>query len=207
MESIQIESVEEPLATPAAVALAYALIARAQTMGYWPSDLAGPVTLGRELLAQIAKEIEDSGVAVVPAARLRLGTEEDLLAALRETVEAVDGSPRPEGEWAPTREMLGDDLLATVLGGLSQASLRRYATGERRTPDPIAWRLHVVARILSSLLGSYNAYGVRRWFDRPRGALDGETPAAIVASATSEDDVSLRRVVALADELVGPAAA
>jgi hypothetical protein len=122
-------------------------------------------------------------------------------------VEALDASPIPGGEWRPAREVLGDELLARLVGGISPSSLRRYAAGARETPDDVAWRLHVVARLLASLLGSYNDYGVRRWFERRRTALDGKAPAEVLQAADDEGDEHLRRVLALADDLVGAAAA
>ena len=125
---------------------------------------------------------------------------------VRATLEAVDASPRPEGEWGPARDLVGDDLLARLLK-VSNSSLRRYAGGDRRTPDDVAWRLHVVARLLASLVGSYNEYGIRRWFERSRRALDGATPADVLEQAPSEDDERLQHVLGLADELTGAAAA
>ena len=108
----------------------------------------------------------------------RAGAEAHLSADdLRALVEALDASPMPGGEWRPARELLGDELLARLVGGVSQSSLRRYASGARETPDDIAWRLHVVARILAALLGSYNAYGVRRWFERRRTPSAGSRPS------------------------------
>ena len=62
-------------------------------------------------------------------------------------------------------------------------------------------------RLLAALVGSYNDYGIRRWFERRRSTLDGATPAELVEQADSEDDERLRRVIALADELTGAAAA
>jgi hypothetical protein len=54
---------------------------------------------------------------------------------------------------------------------------------------------------------SYNDYGIRRWFERRRSALDGATPAELLEQADSEDDERLQRVIGLADELTGAAAA
>jgi hypothetical protein len=125
---------------------------------------------------------------------------------LRATLEAVDASPRPTAEWAPTRDVVDDELLARLLG-ISISSLRRYAGGERKTPDDVAWRLHLVARLLGALIGSYNDYGVRRWFERRRTALDGATPAEVLEQAESEDDERLRQVLRLADDLTGGTAA
>ena len=100
-------------------------------------------------------------------------------------------------------EMCIRDSLARLVGGVSQSSLRRYASGARQTPDDIAWRLHVVARILAALLGSYNAYGVRRWFERRRSALGGLAPVQVLETAKDEDDELLLTAIGLADDLLG----
>ena len=168
--------------------------------------------LDAALLDELAACLQSAGVASEPAARLRADIALRRGARawaddLRAIVEALDASPMPEGEWEPARGLLGDDLLARLVGGVSQSSLRRYAGGSRATPDDIAWRLHVVARLLAALLGSYNAYGVRRWFERRRAALGGLAPVQVLETARDEDDDLLRAVVALADDLAGPGAA
>jgi hypothetical protein len=213
MVELQIESVESPLLeSPAATALAFALLARAQVMGFLPRNTRNVVALDRRLLEEVAEELRHRGIATMASGSLARATRTDpvddldLIASLRATVEAVDSSPHPEGEWGPARELLGDELLAYLLRN-SISSLRRYAAGERRTPDDAAWRLHAVARVLAALTGSYNDYGIRRWFERPRSALGGATPASVLERAESEDDDELRRVLALADELMGAAAA
>src|SRR5918992_1579520 len=110
--------------------------------------------------------------------------------------------PRDDAEWAPVREVVGDELLGRLLR-VSVSSLRRYAGGERTTPDAVAWRLHAVARVVAALIGSYNGYGVRRWFERRRVTLDGAAPAEVFVQVESEDDERLQRVLGLADELTG----
>jgi hypothetical protein len=201
MQQIHIGSVAEPFSAPQVLELACALIARAQVMGFLPHDLGETVRLDRGLINDIVDELQRAGVAAAPTARLRRGSKADLIAALRETVDAVDASPWPEGEWANARELLGDDLLRRALGDVSAISLRRYASGERTTPDPVASRLHLVARILSSLVGSYNDYGVRRWFQRPRAQLDGAAPIEILGGG---DEEQIARVITLSDALLGP---
>ena len=95
-----------------------------------------------------------------------------------------------------------DDLLAVLVGGISPSSLRRYSAGERETPDEVAWRLHALARIVAALRGSYNAYGIRRWFERRRSQLGERTPGQVLVDAESEDDA--QEVVRLAEALLGP---
>jgi uncharacterized protein (DUF2384 family) len=119
--------------------------------------------------------------------------------------EAVDGSPMPAVEWPALLRTLGEELLGELVG-VSLTSVRRYASGARRTPDEIADRLHTVALVVASLNGSYNDLGVRRWFHRPRTALNGKAPADILTGAWSSDDADVVSVRALADSLLGAAA-
>lgn len=212
MVELRIESVEMPLRSGPATSLALSLVARAQTMGFLPSRDGMPIELDRAFLGELAALLRRNGVAAIATASLARATkaepldEANLIEALRATLEAVDASPHPQGEWPPARELLGDDLLARLLR-VSLSSLRRYAAGERRTPDDVAWRLHLIARLLAALVGSYNDYGIRRWFERRRSALDGVTPAELLERAEAEDDERLERVLALAEQLTGAGAA
>jgi hypothetical protein len=203
MKKVQIESVGQPFTrAPEAASVARTLLRRAETMGLVPDRVDGPTRLDADLLRELAATLRSAGVASALADRLETARGKNLAAALREALAAVDASPHPEGEWGPAREFLGDDLLAVLVGGISPSSLRRYAAAERKTPDEVAWRLHTVARILAALLGAYNAYGIRRWFERPRTQLGGKTPGQQLVEAKSEDDA--RDVVRLAEALVGP---
>ena len=211
MVELQIESIERALfGSVQAVSLALSLVARAQTMGFLPVR-EGRVELDRRFLEDLAELLRRRGVASRATASLARAVQEplnhvELIDALRATLDAVDASPHPEGEWAPARELLGDELLARLLR-VSASSLRRYAAGNRRTPDEVAWRLHLVARLLAALVGSYNDYGMRRWFERRRSALDGATPAELLERAKTEDDERLEAVLALAEQLTGAGAA
>ena len=209
MIDVRIESIErELLDSPDVVRWAYGLLGRSQTMGFCPQGAAAHTHLDLALLDELAACLQSVGVASEAAARLRAdiaSRRKPRVAAddLRAVVEALDASPMPRGEWQPARELLGDELLARLVGGVSQSSLHRYASGARETPDDIAWRLHVVARLLAALLGSYNAYGVRRWFERRRTALGGLAPVQVIETAVDEDDELLRTALALADDLTG----
>src|SRR5882724_1629094 len=208
MVDLQIESVETPLLESAqAASLALSLVARAQTMGFLPPR-EGRVELDRDFLEDLTELLRLRGVATMATASLAHAmraeplNDVELINSLRATLDAVDASPHPDGEWAPARELLGDDLLARLLR-ISASSLHRYAAGDRRTPDEVAWRLHLLARLLAALVGSYNDYGIRRWFERRRSALDGATPAELLERAEAEDDDRLERVLALAEQLTG----
>ena len=110
-------------------------------------------------------------------------------------------SPRPpRTNGAHLQGVLGVELLTRLLG-ISQSSARRYISGNRSTPDAIAARLHFLAFLVGDLGGAYNDIGVRRWFDRPRERLDGNTPAQALRHEWSPGDDGPRRVRDLARAL------
>lgn len=133
----------------------------------------------------------------VPISRSAADLERLATAAL----DAIDGSPIPSAEWAPIGELLGDELAQLV--GVSHSSMGRYRSGERATPDEVAARLHVVAQVVSDLAGSYNDFGIRRWFKRPRQALSGQSPSEILAGDWDLSSDTVASVRELARSLLG----
>jgi hypothetical protein len=129
-------------------------------------------------------------------------TERRLEHDLVQLAQALEDSPNPATEWPSMREALGDELLGSLLD-VSASSLRRYAGGERATPEATAARLHWLAMVVSDLGGGYNTLGMRRWFERPRAQLEGRSPRAALGSAWTPDDGSAQRVRALAATLSG----
>jgi transcriptional regulator with XRE-family HTH domain len=116
---------------------------------------------------------------------------------LQEAYQRLEECPSPATEWRGVRELLDDEALAGLLG-ISTPSLRRYARGERHCPDPIAARLHWLALVIDQLEGSYNAYGIRRWFQRPRAALGGQAPQERLTGDWDPDDDAVRAIFELA---------
>ena len=142
--------------------------------------------IGRSFLAEL-QELPCSDAA-------RLST------LLEKINEALDQSPAPAHEWRALQGVLGVDLLTRLLG-ISQSSARRYISGNRSTPDAIAARLHFLAFVVGDLAGAYNDIGVRRWFDRPRERLGGNTPAQALGDGWSPGDDGPLRVRELARAL------
>ena len=81
-----------------------------------------------------------------------------LSALVTKIIDALEQSPAPKYEWPALVEVLGLDLLVRLLG-ISESSARRYLSGERVTPDPVAARLHFVALVVGDLAGAYNEIG------------------------------------------------
>jgi uncharacterized protein (DUF2384 family) len=123
-------------------------------------------------------------------------------AILAQANAALEYSPLPDHEWPALRAILGDGML-TRLCGISVASLRRYAAGQRPTPDAVAQRLHLLALVVADLRGAYNDYGVRRWFQRPRAQLEGHTPIDVLPSDWTPESPEALQLRELAAALTG----
>lgn len=54
--------------------------------------------------------------------------------------------------------------------------LRELLEGERRCPDGVAARLHWLALLIDQLECTSNAFGILRWIQLARAALDGKAP-------------------------------
>lgn len=135
-------------------------------------------------------------------ALLDAATAERMADSVEQLVAVLDESPAPASEWAPMRAVFGDEVLGDLLG-IAPASLRRYAAAERGTPQATAERLHWLAIVVSDLAGSYNDFGMRRWFERPRTQLGGKSPRALLGARWTPDDKSAQQVRKLAATLSG----
>lgn len=135
-------------------------------------------------------------------AHLDAATAERMADSVEQLVAVLDESPAPASEWAPMRAVFGDDVLGELLG-IAPASLRRYAAAERATPQSTAERLHWLAMVVSDLAGSYNDFGMRRWFERPRTQLGGKSPRSLLGARWTPDDKAAQQVRKLAATLSG----
>ncbi len=98
-------------------------------------------------------------------------------------------------------DTLGEDLARLL--NISPSSLARYRSGERVTPDIVAARLHFIAMVVSELAGSYNNFGIRRWFKRHRSALKDKSPEQILSGDWTVDREEVVHVRDLARSLLG----
>lgn len=133
---------------------------------------------------------------------LDAATAERMADSVEQLVAVLDDSPAPASEWAPMRAVFGDEVLGDLLA-IAPASLRRYAAAERATPQVTAERLHWLAMVVSDLAGSYNDFGMRRWFERPRTQLGGKSPRALLGARWTPDAKAAHQVRALAAVLSG----
>lgn len=203
MSKLHIRSVETPLDEPGAAAAAVDVLKAMEAMGLLGADVE---ELTMDVMRSAATRAARAGIGESAAAILRSGdTPLEVASALRELHLALEGSPAPAFEWPSMVELFGAERLAGLVG-VSFASLRRYAGGQRPTPDVVAARLHLVARIVAELRGAYSEVGVRRWFERPRSSLGGRAPAELLRSAWDPDGRDAERVLELARSLTSSSA-
>jgi transcriptional regulator with XRE-family HTH domain len=156
------------------------------------------------LLKRVVKRVREVGIGERAAASLsrdHLTDVDGIVRDLRQIDALLEESPFPKTEWPRLLEIFDRDRLAALVG-ISPSSAARYERGERRTPDEVAARLHCLALVVSDLAGAYNAIGIRRWFDRKRGALDGRAPADLLKVGWQPEDENAARVRDLARALV-----
>ncbi len=203
MEPIRIQSVEAPFDSSSTARHAVQAISRAAGMGLLEGleirhlDLPSfRAVVGRISRAGIGREVQ-SALAVPTPPRV-----EELDRLLKILVTALEESPTPEHEWDSLEDVFGIERLAELLG-TSTASVRRYHSGSRKTPDGIAARLHFLATLVGDLAGAYNEYGVRRWFERPRSVLGGRAPDQLLTGEWSPHDEDVQELRNLTRSLAG----
>lgn len=207
MAAVQISTVEPPLDLPALVDPAIRLLRRALALGLL-ADHERVSRLDLELVRRIAREASAAGIghdAAVALLQSDPGT--NRLAGLIERLDdSLAQSALPGREVPELLRVFDRDGLA-ALAGTSSVSLGRYLSGARTWPDELAARVHWLSLVLSDLEGAYNAFGVRRWFDRQRAQLDGRSPRQVLGSEWDPSSPDVERVRQLAATLTGVGAA
>ena len=182
-------------------ATAVRLITRAEAMGLIASD--DVLTLSRSSLMAALDAFFKAGIGRL----LTKPTEadEDLRSALDLMNIVVENSPNPDTEWESLQRTLPPEVLTKLLG-ISESSVRRYTNHGRPTPQDVAVRLHWLAMRVADLTGAYNRFGILRWFDRPRRALNGQSPSQRLTGTWSPDDHPVIEVADLAASLTAMSA-
>jgi len=200
MARIRIQSVEDPFDRPELGHAATDMLGLADAMGLLREERELRV-LGWETVRTAAAAVARAGIATALAPRLASATDpEEATELLHALTEILRESPVPEREWGRLKKLFPSDELARLLG-VSATSVARYSSHARKTPDPVAARLHFLARIVRHLEGAYNERGVRRWFQRPRAALEGMAPSQVLTGEWDPDGEGPMRVLGLARSL------
>jgi uncharacterized protein (DUF2384 family) len=207
MKDIRLESMSAPFSESGAGPAAARVIAFAATTGLLEN--VSVRALDMPTWETVLKRLRDLGIGKIQGTATtgrRDMRGEELSRAIQMIYNAIEASPMPSSEWTSMRALLKDDLLERVLN-VSRQSIQRYAAGDRQTPQAVADRLHAIALIASDLAGSYNEFGIRRWFERPRTQLSGKAPVAILKGDWDPDADNPRKVRELAAALSGAKAA
>jgi hypothetical protein len=203
MSMLRFRSAEPPFDDPLVAGRAARLLALAETMGLWePKSIVS--VLDARIVASALEAIAVRGVASFAPMEFPLAMDQTSKLAewLAGVLQAVRESPLPELELPRLVELFGTVRAGETLD-TAESSVRRYASGERWVPDEVANRAHVIVRIVSDLAGSYNDYGIRRWFERPFSQLDGSRPIDVLSGPWDPDEPGVQRVLELAGELTG----
>jgi hypothetical protein len=190
--------------SPQLQALAARAAVRADAMGLLPDrELSAihPVDAA-STLAQVLDVAREAGIGRALTMPRDPADEERWEGFVLDLLDALEESPLPRTEWGGLERVLGADMLADLVG-VSPSSLRRYAAGTRDTPDDVAARLHFLALVVGDLSGSYNDFGVRRWFTRRRSQLGGQAPADLLRGAWDPQEEGPEQVRRLAAALLG----
>ncbi len=211
MINIQFESNSTPLWGALLGPALGGLMMRSAAMGV----LSGPsiTQLDARSVGRLVKALQRHGIGVdasvslapllqEPAAALNAVQERSVAQGLQRLHEALEDCAAPAAEWPAMRAVFGDDLLGELLL-VSPASLRRYSSADRATPQDVSERLHWLALVVADLAGAYNDFGMRRWFDRSRTALGGKSPRQRLGKQWTVDSDAARQVRALASVLNG----
>jgi hypothetical protein len=141
--------------------------------------------IDRALVGEVIEAAAAAGLAEQVAARPDARDPgEDTIRAL---LAALIDSPRPAAEIAHLAPIFGYPVLGRLVGA-SVPSLRRYGGEGRRTPDAVAQRVHLLAQLVAVLRGSFNEFGIRRWFERPHPHLAGQEPGGLLARGLDPAD-------------------
>ena len=204
VSKVQKRSKKYLLQDPRVLRLVISILSLGEAMGILsPDRLQGQESF--EKVRQAVRQVGGAGIGrqIVPSiVAAGQSSPEELIASLKSLERAMEESPVPEREWPALETVLGSEILARLLG-ISTVSVRRYRSGERRTPDPVVARLHFLALLLADLSGTYTEEGVRLWFHRPRRLLSGRTPEQVLSGEWTPEDAEVFRLRELARSLVG----
>ncbi len=192
---LRIDRVDDELTHAPLVQACVRLLGRAQHVGVLASQ-PGARVLDRLLLQEALHGLDAAGVAQSSLEALAaVRAPGDLLAVVQAADNLLERSPVPVRTHPVALEVLGAALLSLLIDA--------DASGVGPASGVVAQRLHQVALTTADLASSYDDEGTRRWFGRPRRALDGTSPAQALAGGFEVDGESVRQVRSMAAALTG----
>lgn len=197
--AIHITSVKAPFEEPDLYPRATRFLRRADAMGL----LDQPVEeLSAAMLRRVARSLSTRGLARDLAALLSGSSPShaELARYLDAATAALEESPVPAAELSKLTAVLGPDRVCDLME-ISPASLQRYQRGEREAPDDVADRAHFLTSVVAALEGTYNDFGIRRWFERPRSVFDGRSARQLLGRRWTMDSDAARRILDAAESL------
>jgi hypothetical protein len=197
--NLHITSVLPPFEEKELYPRATRFLRRADAMGLLDEPIE---ELSAEVVRRVARRLSKRGLASDFAARLAgpLPSRDEFVRYLDAAMLALDESPVPAAELTKLNSILGHELLAELLE-ISAASLQRYQNGERDAPDVVADRAHFLTSVIAALEGTYNEFGVRRWFGRPRSIFNGRSARGLLSRRWTSSDGTARRILDAAESL------
>ena len=184
------------------------VLCRAESVGAFAPS-ARRTVLDKALLADACRALSEHEIARDLTVRVLADDHGEIDAdgyrtLLDSIFDQLGESPLPEAEWPRLLEVFPVDDLAALVH-VSPASLRRYAsptpTGRRATPDAVAARVHLLSLMVDALAGGYNAFGIRRWFERVRAPLSGRCPRELLRGDWKPEEDGPQQVLRLAEAL------
>jgi hypothetical protein len=204
MKTIHYGTAEKPLDDPELARQAFSVLDRAWAMGLLPMEGGvDPVSLTG--LTLTLAPVRKAGIGKASISQLARAPRRKILPILRRINEALEGSPNPDSEWERMVQVLGAELLSRLIG-VSTITVARYKSKSRKTPPGVAARLHFLAMIVADLAGSYNSFGIVRWFERPRHQLGGKSPMQCLSPGWSPDSGHAIKIKDLAEAISGAVA-
>jgi hypothetical protein len=204
--ALRINTVSEPFTDPKLALPAIAALERAEAMGLLP-DASDIHRLDEAVLRRVLATLATKGIAVGLRplfGRNRLDPAQ-VQAMIERLVDSLDGSPMPAEEVRSLASALEPALVARLVG-VSPVTVNRWLRRERTAEGMHAARLHWLSGVVADLRTAYNELGTRRWFQRARPQLDGQSPADLLGRTWDPDGEPARRVRDLAAWLTSPAA-
>lgn len=95
--------------------------------------------------------------------------------------------------------VLGEELVGQLIGHTGNLAARAGTVPKK---PMVQQRLELLAEVVWCLQGSYNEFGIRRWFARPRQQLGGKAPAELLAGTWDAEADSAQAVLKLARTLL-----